>query len=128
MYGLDPEMKKHRGKKRTSLIGVLCTELHNVLLNDLSHVHACMFPVYNFHHRTVASATDIVGIIGRHSFAELSPNDIMRRINEHEVRTMAEHFPVVEPGSLVSGTAPSRIQEVWDYSGTEHHSSRRWIY
>jgi hypothetical protein len=55
-------------------------------------------------------------------------NDIMRRVKDGEVRTFSEHFPDVEPGCLLAGKGSGRLQEVWDTSGTEHVSSRRWIY
>ena len=79
--------------------------------------------VYHFHAKTVESASDIVGIIGQTKFSELSPKDIMRRVRQGEVRTLYECFPVVEPGCLLDGTAPERLQYLWDKK-----ISQRWIY
>lgn len=72
-----------------------------------------------------------MGILGKHSFQELSGNDIMRRVTANEVRTLSEHFPAVEPGCLLSGTAPSRLQKIWDQVGHPEpvvSASKHWIY
>ena len=88
-----------------------------------------LYVVYNFHHKTVAAAAEIVGTIGHSSFADVSPNDIMRRVNQYEVRTLAEYLPEIEPFSLVNGTAPAKIQSIWDNCTTaKHYSSKQWIY
>lgn len=79
--------------------------------------------VYHYHKKTMESASDIVGIIGHESFAEMSPKDIMRRVKQGEVATLAECFPEVKPGALLKGDAPERLQHVWD-----HRTSQRWIY
>ena len=84
--------------------------------------------VHNYHRKTVAAAADMVGIIGRTSFSDLSGNDVMRRIQENDVRTLSEYFPEVDAGCLLKGEGPPRLQEVWDVCGTEHVSTRRWIY
>lgn len=88
--------------------------------------------VFHYHQRTVAAASDIVGVMGHESFTNIKPNDIMRRVNNNKVRTLEELFPEVEPGCLLDGTAPDRLQAAWDGScavkscGVDH--SRRWIY
>ena len=87
-----------------------------------------MFTVYNFHKRTVHSACEIVGILGEDNFADLSPSDIMRRVNTNEVRTLSELFPEVEPGCLLDGSGPQRLQSVWERGGSKDASSRSWIY
>ena len=84
--------------------------------------------VYYFHRKTVQAAAEIVGSIGHNRFSEISSNDIMRRVKHGEVRTLSEHFPSVHPGCLLTGQGPARLQEIWDMSGTEHVSTRRWIY
>lgn len=84
--------------------------------------------VHNYHRKTVEAAADIVGIIGKKSFADISGTDIMRRIQENDVRTIAEYFPEVEQGCLLQGNGPQRLQEVWNISGTADVSTPRWIY
>lgn len=79
--------------------------------------------VYHYHAKTLQSASDIVGIIGHDRFSELSPKDIMRRVRQGRVATLYECYPTVEPGCLLDGRGPERLQYVWDKS-----TSRRWIY
>jgi glutamate synthase domain-containing protein 2 len=82
--------------------------------------------VANFHRKTVDAAAAIVGAIGRSSFVEVEPDDIMRRV-DGQVRTLAEQFPQVEPGSLVQGSAPARLQYVWD-NCDQNPAVKKWIY
>lgn len=86
--------------------------------------------MFNYHRKTVQAAVDLVGIIGKSSFQDVNGNDIMRRVTANEVRTLSEHFPDVEHGSLLNGTASPRLQSIWDGSGSanRHVSSQRWIY
>lgn len=88
--------------------------------------------VYHFHRKTVQAAAEIAGIMGYESIHSVTSNDIMRRIQSNVVRTLSEHFPEVEPGSLVTGTAKRRLQEAWDNCSSDrekyHASHRRWIY
>jgi hypothetical protein len=93
--------------------------------------------VYNFHRKTVQAASDIVGIIGKYSFTEVNGDDIMRRVTANEVRTLTEHFPSVEYGSLTLGTAPPKLQRIWNEVSIVHDSGKKeskkksakgWIY
>jgi hypothetical protein len=65
--------------------------------------------------------------MGRTSFAEVTGNDIVRRVTANECRTLSEHFPEVDPGCLLDGKGPIRLQELWDRAGTNHVSTGRWI-
>ena len=85
--------------------------------------------VYHFHRKTVQAAAEIAGIMGYSTIHSVTSNDIMRRVQTNVVRTLSEHFPEVEPGSLVAGTAKRRLQEAWDNcSSDKATSNRRWIY
>lgn len=84
--------------------------------------------VFNYHTKTVKVASEIVGIIGKDGFHEVNGDDIMRRVRHHEVKTLSEHFPEIESESLLKNSAPKRLQDLWDGSGTKHVSTRRWIY
>ena len=79
--------------------------------------------VFHYHLKTVQSASDIVGIIGHDTFSKISPKDSMRRVRQGEVATLSECFPEVNEGCLLNGTAPERLQDIWN-NGT----ARRWIY
>lgn len=86
--------------------------------------------VFHYHKRTVAAASDIVGIMGYNSFSDVKANDIMRRV-DNSVRTLSELFPEVEAGCLVDGSGPNRLQAVWDRCVAEDNkgiTTRRWIY
>jgi glutamate synthase domain-containing protein 2 len=129
MYGLDPVQKSVRGTLTVREMPSGSPLLH-------SSYHALLFApahlVFNYHNKTVQAASDIVGILGKHSFQELSGNDIMRRVTANEVRTLSEHFPTVEPGCLLSGMAPPRLQKIWDEVGNQEgrlvSTSNHWIY
>lgn len=89
---------------------------------------ANVIAVYNFHKGTLQSACEIAGILGKDTFADLSPSDIMRRVSTNEVRTLSELFPEVEPGCLLDGSGPQRLQTVWEHGSSKEVSSRSWIY
>jgi len=89
--------------------------------------------VYNYHKRTVAAACDILASMGHTNFSDLTGDDIMRRVKDGEVRTFSEQFPEVEPGSLLVGKAPKRLQTIWDACSLDTptaqlHNRKRWIY
>lgn len=87
--------------------------------------------VFNYHRKTVQVASEIVGIMGKTSFQDVNGNDIMRRVTANDVRTLSEQYSEVQPASLLLGSAPKRLQEVWDASGSvskNGNCTRRWIY
>ena len=86
--------------------------------------------MFNFHGKTVQAAADIVGILGKHSFREVNGDDIMRRVTANEVKTLSEQFPTVQNGCLLSGTAPPRLQRIWNElsNGPERNIAKCWIY
>ena len=96
--------------------------------------------VYNFHNGTVKAAAGIIGTMGKTSSNQLTRSDIMRRVSDDEVRTLSEHFPEVEPGCLLNGTGPERMQEIWNIASSRGSSTntptsssttyrkKRWIY
>ena len=70
--------------------------------------------VYNYHNKTVNSALDIMGAMGCEGLDQVSPHQIMHRLNANEVKSYAEHFPNVEHGSLLTGEAPKYLQSLWN--------------
>ncbi len=70
--------------------------------------------VYNYQRLTVQSAVEIAGAMGVSAIDELSSDDIMRRVRSNDVRTLSEHFPIIEAGSLIYGSAPPKLQSLWD--------------
>jgi glutamate synthase domain-containing protein 2 len=85
--------------------------------------------VYHYHSRTVKAASEIVGIMGYTSFADVKANAIMRRA-DNRVYTLSECFPEVEPGCLLEGEGPTRLQGAWDNCSNIDNViiNRRWIY
>ncbi len=70
--------------------------------------------VYNYHNKTVKSALDIIGAMGCETLGDIKPIKIMRRTRPNEVKSFAEHFPNVEPGCLLNGSGPERLQSLWN--------------
>lgn len=67
--------------------------------------------------------------MGYTSFADVKANDIMRRA-DNRVYTLSECFPEVEPGCLLEGEGPTRLQGAWDNCSNIDNViiNRRWIY
>jgi glutamate synthase domain-containing protein 2 len=86
------------------------------------------FRVANFHRKTVEAAAAIVSAIGKTSFADVTASDIMRRVTASKVRTLAEQFPEVEPGCLLNGSAPERLQDSWNDCDRRSFDGKKWIY
>ena len=56
-------------------------------------------------------------------------DDIMRRVSEGEVKTLADHLPNVDAGCLILGNGPKNLQELWDDAGKSDPQRRRhWIF
>lgn len=126
MYGLDPELKSIRGE-----FGPRPFQGHFELVPwDYFFSHRDLFTgiVYNFHQRTVHSACELVGVLGKTKFADLAPSDIVRRVSSDRVATLSELFPEVETGCLLHGQAPSRLQAIWDKGGCNDVATTAWIY
>ena len=57
----------------------------------------------------------------------------MRRVRPGVVRTLSEEFAEVDPGCLLRGDGPARLQDIWESSAVDspitHRFKRtRWIY
>jgi len=59
--------------------------------------------VHSFHRELLKSVAEIIGAMGINSPEELRPWHILRRISETEVKSYAEIFEFIRPGSLMSG-------------------------
>ena len=66
--------------------------------------------------------------MGKQKFADLVPSDVMRRVSGTEVRSLSELFLEVEAGCLLDGSAPDRLQAVWERGVSEGVSGKSWIY
>ena len=122
MFGLDPELKSSRGKCFCFYFLVSGTR------DTVSLSRHYSGSVYNFHKRTLHSASEIVGVLGKNKFSDVLPSDIMRRVKRNEVRTLSEIYPDIQPGCLLGGDGPQRLQALWDTGGANDVASSRWIY
>jgi hypothetical protein len=113
MYGLVPELKKDRGRYPTIHIGTTVLPIWVFWVHVDSQTLFFWLTVYNFQQKTVHVAAEIVGIMGKTKFIDVTGDDIMRRISAEQVRTLSELFPEVPSGCLLEGTAPPRLQETW---------------
>jgi len=73
-----------------------------------------MVRVLNFQTKTVKTACEITGAIGIGSMRELSPEYIMRRVTANQALSLEEIYPTLEPGCLLNGSAPQKLQRLWD--------------
>jgi len=69
--------------------------------------------VTRYQHEVVASAMQIVASMGLHSFDELKPHMLRRRIDHGTIASYAEMFDYVETGELLAGPPPSWATD-WD--------------
>lgn len=75
--------------------------------------------VRNFHLRTVDSALDIVGAMGHTSPADVTADQIMKRISVNRTATLAELYPTPDEGSFLTGSASEPWQSIWKRGGVQ---------
>ena len=78
--------------------------------------------VFNFHQQTLAALQELVQAAGLHHPSEISAHHIVRRVNENEVRLLANLLPEVPAGSLLNGAEGLHavFTTYWDKSSAEH--------
>ncbi|MBD3893908.1 FMN-binding glutamate synthase family protein [Hydrogenophaga sp.] len=59
--------------------------------------------VFNYHQQTLKALQELVQASGLQHPCEISARHIVRRVNENEVRLLAQLLPSVAPGALLSG-------------------------
>ncbi|MFU8820912.1 MAG: FMN-binding glutamate synthase family protein [Gammaproteobacteria bacterium] len=59
--------------------------------------------VFNYHRSTLRSVASLVAAAGLEHPALLTPEHIIRRVDEHEVRSYESLFPMLQPGELLHG-------------------------
>lgn len=67
--------------------------------------------VERFHHETIHSFLELLGAAGLSHPENLKPRHIMRRISSTEVKSYAEIFDFIEPGSLLFDPVPETYEE-----------------
>ncbi|MFN3493009.1 MAG: FMN-binding glutamate synthase family protein [Hydrogenophaga sp.] len=78
--------------------------------------------VYNFHQQTLEALKELVQAAGLHHPSEISAHHIVRRVNENEVRLLANLLPEVPAGSLLLGAEGRHavFTTYWDKSSADH--------
>jgi len=76
--------------------------------------------VYNFHHKAIEVAGELIGAIGIEDHTKLARKHVVKRISESQCRSYAEIYPNVVKGSLLEGTAPERLQDAFSVNDDFH--------
>lgn len=77
--------------------------------------------VANYHRKTVEAAMELVGAMGLQSPGEVDGRHIQVRVDGSRVMSYAEIFPPLEDGAFLRGTAPERLQRLWDATAPADH-------
>jgi glutamate synthase domain-containing protein 2 len=67
--------------------------------------------VYQFHRQTLAALAELVAAAGLTHPSEISPDHIVRRVSQHEVRLLSTLAQFVRPGSLLEGRFEQTVFE-----------------
>ncbi|MDO8903544.1 FMN-binding glutamate synthase family protein [Hydrogenophaga sp.] len=78
--------------------------------------------VFNFHQQTLEALKELVQAAGLHHPSEISAHHIVRRVNQNEVRLLANLLPEVPSGSLLLGAEGQQavFTTYWDKSSAGH--------
>ena len=78
--------------------------------------------VVNFHRATVHELAELTAAAGLEHPNQFKPIHISRRVSPSEVVTFDDVYPALDPGALLSGTAPPRWTQPWNMA--DAHSFR----
>ncbi len=70
--------------------------------------------VRSFHVHTVESVYELLGAAGIDDPRQIRPEHILRRVGVGDVRSYAEIYPNLEPGAMLTGSAPEPLMRLWD--------------
>jgi hypothetical protein len=66
--------------------------------------------VFNFHRATIEALAELVGAAGLDHPIEFASAHFSRRISAHQVRSFAELYPPLEPGTLLAGRGDKHFE------------------
>ena len=69
--------------------------------------------VFNYHHATLDSLSELLAASGLEHPQELRPIHFSKRTSATEVRSFAELYPTLRPGELLDGTGDRRYLQAW---------------
>lgn len=75
--------------------------------------------VHNYHRNTVHAVAEMVAATGVDHPSQLGPEMMFKRVSASDVKRFDGIYEMVEPGALLEGTAPARIQYAWDGASAE---------
>jgi glutamate synthase domain-containing protein 2 len=81
--------------------------------------------VHQFHKNTIHALAEMVAAMGLDHPSELSPDLMVKRINDSQVQTFTEIYHRYAPNMLIDGTAPERYQQLWDRASAEVFTPQR---
>lgn len=100
-----------------------------VATQDLLRQRALVVPdkaqrVANFHHSTLEALAELTAAAGLDHPRGFKPQFISRRISPSEVVTLADLYPVLRKGELLTGTKDPRFAHAWDMADEESFAPR----
>ena len=75
--------------------------------------------VANFHHATVESAVELMGLTGVGCDRDRLRNQTFRRISRDKVQTLAEIYPCLDSGALLKDEVPEAYQKDWQRASAD---------
>ena len=78
-----------------------------------------------FHRETVESLLELVGAAGLEDPAAISPDHIMRRVDERTVQSYFQIYPFIERGALISDPVPEAYEDAWRKASVAHFGSEQ---
>lgn len=75
--------------------------------------------VKNFHEQTLKGVAEILGAMGVKDHNQLSRHHLRRRVNQFDVRNLADIIPEVSDGAYLMGNVPSRYKRDFEMAAAE---------
>jgi glutamate synthase domain-containing protein 2 len=75
--------------------------------------------VYNYHHATLHSLTELIAAAGLEHPQQLRPIHFSQRTSTTEVSSFARLYPALRPGELLDGTDDPRFRDAWRMAQAE---------
>ena len=69
--------------------------------------------VMNFHHETIKSLAEMLAAAGMTSPRDLKPYHITRRVSDGRILNLAEMYPVLAHGTLLSKKFDGPLAQIW---------------
>ncbi|MDZ7643975.1 MAG: hypothetical protein U5K76_06995 [Woeseiaceae bacterium] len=85
------------------------------------HVPAKAERVHRFHKATIHAFLEMIAAMGLRHPDEIRPHHVYRRVDDLNVRSLAEIYQFLEPGALLSGDlSPCSLTTDWQEASPQH--------